>query len=81
MVKGSESSFSQLFAMSNFVLVFLDFWDLARCPNKHKVLKTGSTFAIKLEGEEQQSFKFQFILIMIPTFPGQQQNCCANCLS
>jgi len=29
MVKGSKSSFSQLFAMSNFVFVFLDFWDLA----------------------------------------------------
>ena len=34
MVKGSESSFSQLFAMSNFVLVFLVFWDLVFCPNK-----------------------------------------------
>jgi hypothetical protein len=71
MVKGSKSSFSQLFAMSNFVLVFLDFWDLALFPNKHKVSKTGSTFVIKLEGGEQPSFKFQFILITIPTFPGQ----------
>jgi hypothetical protein len=81
MVKGSGSSFSQLFAMSNFVLVFLGFWDLALCPNKHKVWKTGSTFVIKLEGGKRTSFKFQFILIMISTFPGQKQNFCANCIS
>jgi len=34
MVEGSKSSFSQLFAVLNFVLVFPDFWDLALCPNK-----------------------------------------------